>query len=453
MGADESGGDGKLVPELERRIAKLTRINAALMGRVERAMDVQANSYALFQTAIGLDSEIRARTAEVKSALDRLERANDALVEARDAAERANRFKTGFFTAVGHDLLQPLHAARLSLSALEAGGSVRENSRIVGQIDHALYSIEDLLRSILDISKLESGTVQPVIQAVPLSSLLDGLISDLRPLAMNKGLTLVARNTRALVMSDPLLLRRILQNLTANAVRYTERGGVRIGCRRRGDSIRIEVWDSGPGIAVAEQSRIFEEFQRGAASERTHSAGFGLGLAIVERTAAILGHGIGLCSRVGHGTMFWVSVPSLGEAMPEAEEPAPPVPAHAYNFAGRNVVVIDNDAAVVEAMRALLERWSFDVRFARSLQEFLGGASRGPRPDLVLADFHLDDGANGLDVVRRLRASYGEDLPAVIITADQSPELTAAIGSARCEMLRKPVKPAELRALIRHLVE
>lgn len=438
---------------LERRIAKLDKINAALMGRVERAMDVQGNAYALFQTAISLDNEIRARTVEVKSALERLARANDALVAARDAAERANRFKTGFFTAVGHDLLQPLHAARLSLSALEAGGAPRENSAIVGQIDHALSSIEELLRSILDISKLDSGTVQPLLQDFRLDTVIDGLVCDLRPLAAAKGLSLTARPTRATVASDPLLLRRILQNLLANAVRYTDRGGVRIAARRRGDTMRIEVWDSGPGIPDAERGRIFEEFERGAASMRSRSAGFGLGLAIVQRSAAILGHTVDLCTRVGKGTMFSVSVPLVDMAAAPSCDRPPADPVLPYGFAGRGIVVIDNDGNVIEAMRVLLERWGFHVHFARSLGEVERlAAENALAPDLVLADYHLDDGANGLQAVARLRARYGAALPVVVITADQSPELVHDIAAAGCEMLMKPVKPAELRALLRHLI-
>ena len=220
--------------EYERRIIKLAKINAALMQRVERSMEQQANAFSLFQTAIGLEAQVRIRTEELKNALDRLEQTNDELVIARDASDRANRVKTRFFTAVGHDLLQPLHAARLSLSALGGGAAAGTNTRLIGQIDNALDSIEELLKTILDLSKLEAGALTPALQAVPLTSLFHALISDIEPIAREKGLILTMRDTSAAVTSDPLMLRRMLQNLLVNAVRYSERGEVKLGGKAAG---------------------------------------------------------------------------------------------------------------------------------------------------------------------------------------------------------------------------
>jgi two-component system, sensor histidine kinase len=261
---------------LERRLEKLVKINAALMQRVERSMEQQANAYTLFQTAIGLEAQVRLRTDELKSALNRLEQVNDELVAARDAAELANRLKTRFFTAVGHDLLQPLHAARLTLSALERTGEA-EDGRLLQQIDHALSTIEDLLKTILDLSKLEAGIVMPALQAVALGPLFRSLVVEFEPLAHAKGLALAWRACEDGVRSDPLMLRRMIQNLLVNALHYTERGAVRLVARRRGEAVRIEVWDTGPGIPPAERTRIFEEFQRGSASERAGRGGMGPG--------------------------------------------------------------------------------------------------------------------------------------------------------------------------------
>lgn len=438
----------------DRQLAKLRKINAALIQRVERSMEQQANAYSLFQTAIGLETQVRLRTEELKNALRQLEETNQQLVAARDTAERASRFKTRFFTAVGHDLLQPLHAARLTNSALD--GSVRpaEQARLAGQIDHALSTIEELLRSILDISKLEAGVVQPSLTTVALDELFRSLVTDLGPLAREKNLTLTFRSTRLSVTSDQLMLRRILQNLLANAVRYTEHGEVKIAARRRGNSVRIEVWDTGPGIAEAERTRIFEEFERGAASERVSAAGFGLGLSIVRRTAQALDHEISVCSRVGRGTCFTVSAPMAETLCPSAVAmPNMQSIREAYGFSASRVLVIDNDASVLAAMTTLLDRWGCMSRSARDLAEVNAIVSSTDfAPDIVLADYHLDHGACGLDIVKSLRAAHGMDLPAIIVTADHSSAISDDARRAGCEILCKPVKPAELRALMSHLL-
>ncbi len=245
------------VEELERQIVKLTKINAALMQRVEKSMDQQANAYSLFQTAITLEGQVRVRTEELKSALSRLERTTDELTGARDTAERANRFKTRFFTAVGHDLLQPLHAARLSASALAETNSGGDQRRIAERIEHALTTIEELLKSILDISKLEAGVIAPSLRPIDLDELFSSLAVDIEPQARAKDLSLSWRPSGLAVVSDPLMLRRILQNLMANAVQYTGHGGIRLLARRRGGNVRIEVWDTGPGSGDTARAIIF----------------------------------------------------------------------------------------------------------------------------------------------------------------------------------------------------
>lgn len=446
------------VVDLKRRCEKLAKINAALMQRVERSMEHQANAYSMFQTAIGLEAQVRVRTEELKSALNRLERVNDQLVQARDAAERANRFKTRFFTAVGHDLLQPLHAARLSISALsEAGMSERQGQRLVSQVDHALSTIEELLRTILDLSKLESGTVRPSIVSVDVDALFHALALDLGPLAQEKGLSLTVRSFGSLVRSDLLMLRRIMQNLLANAVQYTDRGRILVGARRRGSEIRLDVWDTGPGIAPAEQGKIFEEFQRGAAAERSRGGGFGIGLAIISRMAETLGHRIELCTIEGRGTRFSVYVPRAtdgDELLAEDARRSGRAATQAYGLQSRRMLVVENDRSVLEAMRLLLGSWGCDARFAEGLEgvETLLADDPAFRPDIVLADYHLDNGHSGPVAVARVRDRFGTKTAAIIITADRSSEVANDVEAARCEILQKPVKPAELRALITHLL-
>jgi signal transduction histidine kinase len=439
--------------ELERRLAKLKKINAALMQRVEKSMDQQANAYSLFQTAIALESQVRLRTEELKNALSRLERTNDELMTARDASERANRFKTRFFTAVGHDLLQPLHAARLSAGALADPNATEHHRRLAGRIEHALATIEELLKSILDISKLEAGVITPSVRLVPLGELFASLAVDIEPLAREKSLGLRWRRSDLAVMSDPLMLRRILQNLITNAVQYTQAGGVMLAARRRGSDVRMEVWDTGPGIPKAERQSIFEEFERGPAADRPAIGGFGLGLSIVQRMAEALGHPVGLCSRIDHGTCFTITAPFAGIVRSSMSQPAPTTHARPYGLTGAKVVVIDNDTSVLEAMQSLLEHWACKVSLLRGLSDVDRFIASGARPDLLLVDYHLDAGACGLTAVERLRAAAADrTLPAIVITADHSAATADKAQSAACEVLMKPVKPAELRALMAHLI-
>jgi two-component system, sensor histidine kinase len=440
--------------ELQRKFDKLTKINGALMRHVEKSMDQQANAYSLFQTAITLESQVRLRTDELNNALARLERTNNELVAARDTSERANRFKTRFFTAVGHDLLQPLHAARLSATAIAEPNGTPHQRRLADRIEHSLTTIEELLKSILDISKLEAGVTTPSRRAVPLNDIFASLVLDIEPLARAKNLSLTWRRCDYAVISDPPMLRRILQNLLANAVQYTQKGGVKLAARRRGGDVRIEVWDTGPGIAESERKMIFEEFQRGPANDRPTIGGFGLGLSIVQRMAEALEHPLGLCSKVGRGTRFSISAPYAGVADQRSEHRAALRCGRSYGLTGAKVVVIDNDDSVLDAMQLLLERWSCKVRLVRRLAEIEQLVEDEKfSPDLILADYHLDDGACGLGAVERLRAARpGRTLPAVVVTADHSQPIADEVHAAQCEILLKPVKPAELRALMLHLV-
>jgi signal transduction histidine kinase len=442
------------IEELQRQIAKLTKINAALMNHVEKSMDQQANAYTLFQTAITLENQVRVRTEELNAALARLERTNNELMTARDASERANRFKTRFFTAVGHDLLQPLHAARLSATAIAEPNGTAQQRRLAERIEHALTTIEELLRSILDISKLEAGVITPALRAVPLNELFSSLVLDIEPLARSKNLSLTWRSSDYAVISDPLMLRRILQNLLANAVQYTQQGGIKLAARRRGANVRIEVWDTGPGIGPDERDMIFEEFQRGPAADRPPIGGFGLGLSIVQRMAETLEHPLGLCSKVGHGSRFSISAPFAGIVDRRSEYPTALTCGRSYGLTGARVLVIDNDTAVLDAMQSLLERWTCEVRLARdfaTVERVI--KDEGFEPDLVLADYHLDGGACGLAALKWLRAAQPDRaLPAIVVTADPSPTVSDEARAARCEVLLKPVKPAELRALMLHLM-
>jgi CheY-like chemotaxis protein len=253
-------------------------------------------------------------------------------------------------------------------------------------------------------------------------------------------------------MSDPMMLRRILQNLLANAVQYTERGAVMLAARRRGPNVRIEVWDTGPGIPQAERQLIFEEFQRGPAAHRQDIGGFGLGLSIVKRMGDALQHPISICSHVGHGTLFMVSAPFAATVDTHTMENPKAGSSHPYGLSGAKILIIDNDAAVLDAMQSLLERWSCETRAVPDLAALDSLIGEGFRPDIVLADYHLNNGQCGLNAVERLRSEFDPQLPAVVVTADHAPMIADRVHAAACEILLKPVKPAELRALMVHLL-
>jgi signal transduction histidine kinase len=438
---------------LIERIRRLEKINAALMDRVERSTDVHGNAYSLFQTAINLELQVRARTEELTAVLTRLEQSNEELRRAKDDAEQANAYKTRFLAAAGHDLLQPLNAARLSVSALVEVQQGEEGRRLSGQVDRALENIVELLKTLLDISKLDAGALKPEVRTVPLAKILASLASDFAPIVAHKGLDFRIRPTRLYARSDPMLLRRILQNLISNAVRYTPSGGVIVGVRPAGPGFaRIVVADTGVGIPADEHEAIFEEFHRGSARTVDGVAGLGLGLSIVRRMAQALGHDIQLRSRTNRGSAFEIVLP----VAPAPERPQPREAGRAalktYGMADAKVLVVENDEAVRAATAHLLTRWNCRVETARDTAAALDACRERGAPDLILADYHLDNAQTGLSSVAAIRALAGRAVPAVVITADRSDEVAARVRAAGCELMQKPLKPAELRALVAHIL-
>lgn len=392
----------------------------------------------------GLERRVAERTAELQLAVQELE-------ASRAQAEAANLGKTRFLAAASHDLLQPLHAARLFTAAL----AEREpDNPLVSRIDHGLGAVEALLDALLDISKLDAGAVQVEAGPVALGPLLDSISSAFSPLAARRGVTLRVVPTTATVNSDPALLRRVLQNFVANAIRYASpeqpEPRVLIGCRRAGGNLRIEVCDNGPGIPQDKQSVIFQEFARlergGDAAER----GLGLGLAIVERIGRMLDSPIGLRSEPGRGSTFSITVPRAAvqpQDTPAAQSMPLPV---AGSLSGTYVLCVENEAAVREAMTTLLEGWSCTVSAVDTVENARRAvALAGRSPDIILADLHLDpDGPDGLDAIARLRQDWGLRLPAILITADRTQEMRRRADEMHVDVLNKPVKPAALRALI-----
>ncbi|GEP02767.1 ATP-binding response regulator [Methylobacterium oxalidis] len=438
---------------LQRRIEKLERINAALMARVERSMDQQGGAYALFQTAIMLEGRVRSRTEELTGLMRRLERSNEALVAAKEEAETANRSKTRFLAAASHDLLQPLNAARLSVSALTDLPLTPDAVAIASQVERGLQTIEDLIKTLLDISKLDAGIVRPVVKPVALRDLIGGLGASFKPFAERKGLRLRVRGPDLVVASDVVLLQRILQNLVSNAVRYTESGGVLIAARRRGETCRIEVVDTGRGIGEGERDLVFEEFYRGGGGKggegRGEEPGLGLGLSIVRRMAQALGHPLDLASRPGHGTRMALTLP-LGTEEAAEEIRAAPI---ATRLSGARILIVENDQSTADALQRLLRNWDAEVSAYRDLAGVAAGVAAGlVAPDLLILDYHLDDGACGLDVAAYLRDIAQAPLPVIVTTADYSPEIESAVSGIGAELVHKPIKPAQLRSLLTYML-
>jgi len=438
------------IDDLER----LKKINAALVSRVERSMDQQGNAFSLFQTAISLENRVRNRTEELHATLRRLEQSNIDLSAAKENAELANLSKTRFLAAASHDVLQPLNAAHLSVSALAEVQTSDEGRKLVRQVERSLETMEDLLRTLLDISKLDAGVVQPEIGDVSLEALFSSLRSDFLPEAEKKGLSLKFRPVNVVVRSDRTLLRRILQNILSNALRYTRSGGVLVGTRHRGDTIRIDVADTGCGIPEDQREAVFEEFHRGTSTlvDAGMAGGLGLGLAIVRRMAAALGHPVTFSSKVGRGTIFHIDVP-VGMAPAEPAAVADMDRPRGYGLFGTKVLLVENDADVLSAMTSLLERWQCLVRAATSTDDaldLLGDTDWVP--DIIIADQHLDGGDLGTATIAEVRDYLARPVPALIVTADGSEPVAKAARAAGIELMRKPLKPAQLRALLAHLL-
>lgn len=394
-------------------------------------------------------------TAE-RAAIEALSRANETLearvmdrtLELEDAlahAERANASRSRFVAAASHDLLQPLSAAKLFISSVPEEGLAAEARAALDKAQNALLSVEGILGALLDISKLESGRAAVSVGPVPLDRLLVQLNDEFGAIAAAKGLRLTVVRSRRVVLSDPAYLRRILQNLIGNAIRYTDRGRVLVGVRRRGGMVRIEVRDTGPGIPEEEQDNIFKEFHR-LNARASASEGMGLGLAIVERACALLGHPLGLMSEIGRGTCFMVQVPaSEGAALAEGPRPAPPPRPSMQN---RIVFLVENDSDLRRAMALLLEKWGVSVLDAASGEEALDLIEElGILPDCFIVDFNLGEGMDGLRFVAEVRARHGA-VPTRIVTADRRAELRAACAEAGVGLMMKPLDARALETFI-----
>ncbi|AFL51656.1 ATP-binding response regulator [Sinorhizobium fredii] len=419
-------------------------------GFIVSVMDVTIET----QAAALLEQRVQERTAELIEAnrllkvhADEQAKIEGALRQAKEAAEAAHTSKTRFLAAASHDLLQPINAAKLYLSMLTETVGQPGVQDVVSRLNRSFASTESLLQALLDISRLDSSGAEFNVTSFDLGSALQRLAEDLAPLATEKGIDLRMVPSSRWVTSDQRYLMRCIQNLVVNAIQYTERGRVLVGCRLGSDRLRIEVWDTGIGISEEDQTRIFNEFTRaGGAGKGT---GMGLGLSIVERACRHLGHPVRLVSQTGRGSVFSIEVPLAmpGRASDACENPV--AEAMLDGSLDLIVMVVENDPDELHAMTQILENWGASVLAAGSTADAVGLMQEiGTAPDILLADYQLDDGDNGIETIQALRTLAGVEVPAVIITANRQRELLRLGNEMSFAVLAKPVQLVRLRALI-----
>ena len=385
----------------------------------------------------------------------------EAALAARVAAETASLAKSQFLAAASHDLRQPLHAMGLFAAALAARVRDPGVTPLVASIRASVEALEHLFAELLDLSRLDAGALRPAPAAFALGPLFARLAADFAPQAQAAGLSLRIVPTGLTVVSDAVLLERVLRNLLANAVRYTPAGGIVLGARRRSGSVRIDVIDSGVGIANVDTTRIFDEFVQLAGAPRNHASGrgMGLGLAIVRRLAALCGHAVELASTPGRGSRFSVTVPRAPVFLRAGRSPRMRPLAEAApsrTLRGRRIVVVDDDPAVVAAMQALFASW--DARATGGADAAVALASLSPgndsdeAADLIVADLRLADGKSGIDAIARLRARIGADTPAIIVSGDTSAAAQAEVRAAGVKLLVKPVVASALKEAAEHAI-
>jgi signal transduction histidine kinase/CheY-like chemotaxis protein len=380
--------------------------------------------------------------------LRELDRERQAVIRERDRAEEANRAKSRFLAAASHDLRQPLHTVSLFSAALALHKADERTRELGREIGNAIRSLGSLLDALLDISKLDADAVRPEPSRFTLGSFLAPIAAELRPVALEKGLTLELDAAEPVpVQTDEILLGRIVRNLVDNAIKYTAAGGVRLEARQVGTRAVLTVSDTGPGIPREEHERVFEEFYQLSNPERDRSRGIGLGLAIVRRLTKLLGIELVLDSDAGRGTRFVLSLPvaaargALADARslaPERDEAALP--------SGMRVLVIDDEVSVREGMRSLLESWGLSVTLASGIEEALS-ALDGRQTDLIIADHRLRGRETGIELVRRARRLAGE-IPALLITGDTGARLLDEARELGLKLLHKPVSERALRGAI-----
>ncbi|WP_375763621.1 MASE1 domain-containing protein [Bradyrhizobium sp. Pha-3] len=395
---------------------------------------------------LSADVEVRKKAEEsLRRSQIELERK---VAERTQELELANAAKSHFLAMASHDLRQPLHALGLFVAQLRTPLKSWERAKTIERIDATRKEMDEMFNSLLDISRLDAGIFTPTITEFPIARLLQTIETRFDQATREKGLRLRVRRSDAWVRSDAMLLERILLNLVSNAVRYTLRGGILVGCRRRSEILRIEVWDSGPGIPEDQKQNIFGEFFQLPGPERNRYGGLGLGLAIVDRLRVLLNHQIDLASTVGRGSRFAILVPVADECVTSTEPVDSPRPA-AFAVEGRVILVIADAPIVLEETGGLLGKWGYSVLTSGSDEgALIRLAERQQRPDLIISDYHLAGGKTGIRAIEQINAVFGSSIPAILISGDTAPEPLRDAKDRGYILLHKPVDPMRLRAVM-----
>ena len=444
--------EGRLRKRLRHAGGRVLDLQANLLPDRGFLVDIKDVTLAARATEM-LERRVEARTSELTEANVRLTaqyeaqaRVEEELRVAKEAAEAAVSSKTRFLAAASHDLLQPVNAAKLLISTLVDMTQGSASAATVERLDGSFASIESLLHALLDISRLDSTESALSVTEVCLGSLMQGVIEDHAPVAARKGVRLDVVPCSIRVRSDQRYLMRSVQNLVVNAIQYTEKGRVLVGCRRRGANVVLQVWDNGMGISHKDQKRIFEEFTR--ADNVPPGSGMGLGLSIVDRTCRHLGHKVAVRSKPGVGSVFSIEMEMVAGRAPMPVEPGA-APASFDNDMNLIALVVENDPYVLFATTQKLETWGASVLAARSTAEALDLVRDiGMAPDIILADYQLDGDDTGVQTIRLVREATGVHVPAVVITADRGPTLVQIGARNDFTVLTKPVQLSRLRPLI-----
>ncbi len=366
----------------------------------------------------------------------------DELLVQRDAAEQAGLAKSRFLAAASHDLRQPMYAINLYHGALANLSLPVEARGLLAYAQQCAFAMDGMFAILLDMSRLDAGVVQPAERAFAVADMFERLRIEFTPLAREKGIELRVARSRAVIRTDPALAERILRNFLTNAVRYTPRGGILVGCRWRGDRVRVVVADSGIGIPPDKQASVFEEYVQLGNPERDRAKGLGLGLAIVRRLGVLLNTPIGLRSALGRGSEFWVDFERANAAdVADSEAPKP-----LGDLTGVWVVMIDDEGAIRDALTTLLTQWGCEVTAAGSGDEAVEMVAMSTRvPHAIVCDYRLRDGEYGLEAIEKLRTEFCEDIPALLVTGDTAPDRIVEIKSSGIPVLHKPLQPETLR--------
>jgi len=451
---------------LERRLAALEEQNRALrktvhalMARVERTVDEQGTSFSWFQAAAKLEEAIRLRTEqyEMLNARLSLELASRreielALKQAKQQAELANQSKTRFLAAASHDLRQPLNSAVLFLESIDDEVMTESDRSLLHRSRLALASLNNLLGTLLDVARLDSGGIEPRLVDFPIAALLDRLGPEFQTVARAAGIELRIIRSRAWVHTDLRLLETVLRNFISNAIRYTPRGRVLVGCRRRSDGLMICVYDTGVGIERQHLDAIFDPYYQVPSGARRDN-GIGLGLSIVSRIAQMLSLGRIVRSQPGKGSLFAVIVPyGTASAESQAELTWPGTPWVAHRSRPLTVVVIDDSPDALLGMSAVLEKWGCrPVTAGTPTDAVVQLISADLQPDLVISDYHLAGGLKGDTAIAQVRREFDRAPLTLIMTSDPDPALRERLQTQGFKVLDKPLNVAKLRALLQHL--